>query len=165
MGFVFFKMVNVLHGPSKYGSLCLFTRAIWHDATEFVYSFIYVASSSAFDFFLVSSRIRFEMEVAHKATYVVVFSLSSPLVCPHSSSAISSCPTRTCTGRGYCLEFVGIVGVYVCLVAVLDGWRGHRGCLYGSGGGGRELTEVGWTTRMGRRARVGDAWHALARGM
>ena len=91
---VFLEVVNVLDCAGEDGAFGFFTGTVWDDATQLVDSFVYVTSTTALDFFLVCLS-EWGLDRAETKSYMIIFSLSTPLVAAHCRT-----PTRSRAARG-----------------------------------------------------------------
>jgi len=75
-------MVDIGDSAGKNGAFGLFARPVGYDAAEFIDSFIYVATTAAFNLFLNIQSASCRPE-RNKITNMVILSLTCPFFCPY----------------------------------------------------------------------------------
>lgn len=173
-------MMNILNRASKNCTLGFFSIPTWNYSAKLVDAFVDVAATPAFDFFLLERGWDIVDPLRHKSTYMIILPLPRPLIASHRRvpTATTTC-CNGCRGRSNSL----ISGVRAtgdslnklrCLLQLLDTsfvgdwalwpkWLRSCGCCLK--GNGTQLTKIGRSTRMRRRARVIDTWKARGRAL
>ena len=171
--FVLFQMMNILNRASKDCTLGFFSIPTWNYSAKLVDAFVDVAATPAFDFFLFSRSWDIVEPLRHKSTYMIILPLPRPLIASHRR--VPAATTTCCNGcRGRPNSLISVVRAtgnslnkLCCLLQLLDtsfiaDWalwsRRLRSCGCRLKGNGTQLTKIGRSTRMRRRAWVIDTW-------